>query len=46
MTASSVVHFMPLAENFYGVAVLSADSLSGTVVISWADNSPINIGLP
>ena len=35
VTASSVVHFMPLARKFHGVAVLSADSLSGSVFISW-----------
>ena len=41
MTAASVVHFMPLANNFYGVAVLAADSLSGSVIFAQSTNAPL-----
>ena len=46
VTASSVVHFMPVGNNFFGVAVLSADSLSGSVILGYIDNPPIKISLP
>ena len=46
MTASSVVHFIPVSLNFYVVAVLSADSLSGSVILGYIDNPPIKISLP
>ena len=41
VTASSVVHFMPVSLNFYGVAVLSADSLSGSVILGYMEGEPL-----